>query len=114
MASSLVLARTSASTKNVCATGAGLAEPVVSTRIASKPPLRFALHQPFDDADEIAAHGATNAAIVHLEHFFVGVDDQVVIDADLAKFVDDDCVALPVRLAEDAVQKPIFRRPGSQ
>ncbi len=41
IASSLVFARTSASTKKVCATGAGFAKPVVSTRMASKPPLRF-------------------------------------------------------------------------
>ena len=59
----------------------------------------LALHQPFDDADEVAAHGAADAAVVHLEHFLVGADDQFVVDADLAEFVDDDRITLAVRLA---------------
>jgi hypothetical protein len=58
--------------------------------------LALALHQAFDDADQVAAHGAADAAVVHLEHFFVGADDQVVVDADLAELVDDDGVFLAV------------------
>ena len=49
----------------------------------------LALHQPLDDADEVAAHGAADAAVVHLEHFFVRADDELVVDADLAELVDD-------------------------
>ena len=49
----------------------------------------LALHQALDDADEVAAHGAADAAVVHLEHFLVGADDELVVDADLAEFVDD-------------------------
>ena len=49
-----------------------------------------AAHQAFNDADQVAAHGATDTAIVHLVDFFVGLDNQVVVDADLAEFVDDD------------------------
>ena len=67
--------------------------------------LALALHQPLDDADEVAAHGAADAAVVHLEHFLVGADDEFVVDADLAEFVDDHRVALAVRLAEDAVEQ---------
>ena len=67
--------------------------------------LALALHQAFDDADEVAAHGAADAAIVHLEHFLVGADDEVVVDADLAEFVDDDGVFLAVVLRQDAVQQ---------
>ena len=67
--------------------------------------LALAPHQPVDDADEIAAHGAADAAVVHLEHFFVGADDEVVVDADLAEFVDDDGVFLAVRLGQDAVEQ---------
>src|SRR5262249_27176314 len=67
--------------------------------------LALAPHQPVDDTHEIAAHRAADAAVVHLEHFFVGADDQVVIDADLAEFVDDDGVFAPVRLGEDAVEQ---------
>jgi hypothetical protein len=51
---------------------------------------------PVDDADEIAANGAADAAVVHLEDFLVGADDEVVVDADLAELVDDDGEALAV------------------
>ena len=67
--------------------------------------LALAPHQPVDDAHEVAAHGAADAAVVHLEHFLVGADDEVVVDADLAEFVDDDGELLPVRLGQDAVQQ---------
>ena len=63
------------------------------------------LHQPLDDVDEVAAHGAADAAVVHLEHFLVGLDDEVVVDADLAELVDDDRVLLAVVLGEDAVEQ---------
>ncbi len=46
-----------------------------------------------------------DAAVVHLEHFLVGADDEVVVDADLAELVDDHGVALAVRLGEDAVEE---------
>ena len=65
----------------------------------------LALHQALDDADEVAAHGAADAAVVHLEHFLVRADDELVVDADLAEFVDDDRVALAVRLAQDPVEQ---------
>ena len=65
----------------------------------------LALHQALDDADQVAAHGAADAAVVHLEHFLVGADDQVVVDADLAELVDDHGVALAVVLGEDAVEQ---------
>src|SRR5262245_9811800 len=67
--------------------------------------LALPAHQSVDDAHQVAAHGAAHAAVVHLEHFFVGADDEVVVDADLAEFVDDDGVLLPVRLRQDAVEQ---------
>ena len=67
--------------------------------------LALALHQAVHDAHEVAAHGAADAAIVHLEHFFVGADDQIIVDADLAEFVDDDGVFLAVVFRQDAVQQ---------
>ncbi len=104
--SSWVLALTSSSTKKVWATGPGSARPVVSTMMASKPWRRgLALHQALHHADQVAAHRAADAAVVHLEHFFVGADDQVVVDADLAELVDDHGVALAVVLGEDAVEQ---------
>jgi hypothetical protein len=67
--------------------------------------LALALEQPVDDADEIAAHGAADAAVVHLEDFLVRADDEVVVDADLAELVHDHGVFLAVRLRENAVQE---------
>ena len=67
--------------------------------------LALAPHQPLDDADQVAAHGAAHAAVVHLEDFLVGADDQVVVDADLAELVDDDGELLPMRLGQDAVEQ---------
>src|SRR5882672_8979661 len=65
----------------------------------------FAPHQALDDTNEIAAHRAADAAVVHLEDFLVGVDDQVIVDADLAELVDDDRVFLPMRLRQNAVEQ---------
>ncbi|MCY1225695.1 hypothetical protein D9M72_378990 [compost metagenome] len=64
-----------------------------------------AAHQALDHADQVAAHGAADAAVVHLVDFLVGFHDQVVVDADLAELVDDDRVFATMVLAEDAVQK---------
>ena len=63
------------------------------------------LHQTAKDADQVAAHGAADAAVVHLKHFLVGVDDEVIVDADLAELIDDDGISLAVLLGQDAVQK---------
>jgi hypothetical protein len=61
--------------------------------------------QSLNRADKIAAHRAADAAIVHLEQFFLAVHDQIRVDADLAELVDDDGVTLAVVLAEDAVEQ---------
>jgi hypothetical protein len=65
----------------------------------------FAFHQTFNDADEIATHGAANAAIVHFEHFFVSVDDKVVVDPDFAELIHNHGVLFAVLLGQDAVQQ---------
>jgi hypothetical protein len=67
--------------------------------------LALALHQPVENADQVAANSAADAAVVHLEHLLVGADDEVAIDADLAELVDDHGELLAVVLGEDAVQK---------
>jgi len=64
-----------------------------------------AFHQALDDADEIAAHGAADAAVVHFKNFFVGADDKIIVDADLPELVDDDGELPAVILGEDAVQE---------
>ena len=79
------------------------ARPAVSTRIAVE--AAAALHQPGENADQVAAHGAADAAVIHLEDFFVGIDDDIVVDADFAELVDDDGEPLAVVLAEYAVEK---------
>jgi hypothetical protein len=67
--------------------------------------LVLALHQSFDDADQVATHGAADAAVVHLEHFLVGVHHEVVVDAELTEFVHDHGVFLAVLLAENPVEQ---------
>ena len=65
----------------------------------------LALHQARQDPDQVAAHGATDTAIIHLEHFFVRPDDQVIINPDLAKLIDDDGIAFAMILRQDAVEQ---------
>ena len=100
--SSQVRRRTSSSTKKVWATGAdrqgrGLDEDSVEAALP--------FHQAAENADQVTAHGAADAAVVHLEHFLVGVDHEVVVDTDLAELVDDDGVFLAVLFGQDAVQE---------
>ena len=64
-----------------------------------------ALEQLTENPDEIATNGAANAPVVHLEDFFVGADDQGVVDADLAKFILDHRDPLPVLTREDVVEE---------
>jgi hypothetical protein len=61
------------------------------------------LHQVAEDSNQIAAHGAANAAVVHLEDFFFGANDQFLINADLAEFVLNHRNALAVVLCKDPV-----------
>jgi hypothetical protein len=63
------------------------------------------LEQRSQDADEVAAHCATNAAVVHLKDFFVGPNDQGIIDANLAKLVLDNSNSLAVMLGQDAIEQ---------
>src|SRR5262249_31268358 len=65
----------------------------------------FSPHQPVDDADEVTAHRAADTAVVHFEHFFVGVDHKFVVDAYLTKLVHDHGELLAVRLGQDAVKQ---------
>jgi hypothetical protein len=55
--------------------------------------------------DQVAAHRAADAAVVHFKHFFIGAHDEVVVDADLAELIDDHGVAFAVVLREDAVEQ---------
>ena len=65
----------------------------------------LALHEAGQHPDEVAAHRAADASIVHLEDFLVGADDEVVVDSHLAELIDDDRITPAMVLREDAVQK---------
>src|SRR5688572_24732360 len=67
-----------------------------------------ALHELAEDADEVTAHRAADAAVVGLEQFLFGADHELAVDTDLAEFVLDDRDALAVFLREDAVQQRGF------
>src|SRR3954466_12519495 len=70
--------------------------------------LVLAFEQPAEDADEIAADTATNAAIVHLEKLFVALDHELMINAHLAKLVFDHRQFLAVMLRDNTVQQRGF------
>lgn len=62
-------------------------------------------HKSFQNPDEIASNGAANAPVVHLKYLLVGVDDQIIVDSDLAEFIHDDGVALAMRLGQNAIEQ---------
>ena len=70
-----------------------------------------ALEQLAEDAQQVAAHRAADAAVVGLEDLLLGADDELVVDADLAELVLDDGDALAVLLREDAVEEGRLARP---
>jgi hypothetical protein len=79
----------------------GFDDDAIETAVASLALLRkFA-----QNSDQIPAHGAADAAIVHLYDLFLALDQQFVVDAFLAELVFDDANALAVLLGEDTVQQ---------
>jgi hypothetical protein len=62
-------------------------------------------HEVAENADEIAANGAADAAVVHLEHLLVGIDHEFVVDADFAEFILDDGDAFAVLSGEQMVEQ---------
>jgi len=58
-----------------------------------------------EDADEIAAHRAADAAVVHLDNLLVAGLDDLVVDADLAELVLDHRDAVAVVLLQDPVEQ---------
>ena len=63
------------------------------------------LQQPAENADEVTAHAAADAAVVHLEQFLLALDHELVVDPDLAEFILDHGELLPVMFGEDAVEQ---------
>ena len=64
-----------------------------------------ALAQLAQHPDQVAAHGAADAAIGGLEDFLLGADHQLVVDRDFAEFVLDHGDALAVLLRQDAIEQ---------
>ena len=62
-------------------------------------------HQAAKNSYEIATHRAADAAVVHFENFFFRIDDEIIVNTDLAEFIDNDGVALSVRLVQDSVEQ---------
>src|SRR5688572_14717676 len=67
-----------------------------------------ALQELSQDADQVAAHRAADAAVVGFEQLLFRADDELGIDADLAELVLDDRDPLAVLLRQDAIQQGGF------
>jgi len=66
------------------------------------------LHEAAEDADEVTAHGAADAAVVHLEELFIGLDNELVVHTDLAEFVFNHSDFFTVLLGENAIEERGF------
>jgi hypothetical protein len=55
--------------------------------------------------DEVFPDAAAEAAIIQLENLLVGADDQLVVDAHLAEFVDDDGAMVTVVLGQQMAEQ---------
>jgi hypothetical protein len=60
-------------------------------------------------------HRRSNAAglksVVHFEVLFFGIDDEVIVDSDLAEFIDDDSIAPAVRPVRIRTGSVVFPAP---
>jgi hypothetical protein len=59
-------------------------------------------------AQQVAADAAADTAVAHLDHFLVGGDQQMMVNADRAKLVDDDGDPPAVVSGKNAIQKGGF------
>jgi hypothetical protein len=67
-------------------------------------------HQIADNPNQITPHGAADATVVHLKDFFIGVNDQLVIDTHFTELVDNHSNLKPVFVGKDAVEECGFPR----
>ena len=67
--------------------------------------LSLPVYQLGKNSDEVAANVAADAAIIHLEDFFVGVDNKILVNTDFTEFVFDDGDAQPMVLGQYAIQQ---------
>ena len=59
-------------------------------------------------AQQVAAHGAADTAVAHLDDFLIRGNQQMMVDADLAELIDDDGNAPAVISGQNAIQKGGF------
>ena len=67
-----------------------------------------ALEQLTKNPQQVAPDSATNATVIGFENFLFGANDELMVDADLAKFVFNDSNALAVVLGENPIQQGGF------
>jgi len=80
----------------------GLDDHAIKAEAARRAPVR----EVPENADQVAAHLAADAAVVHLDDLLVLVlHEQLVVDAGLAEFVLDHRDAVAVLVAQDAVEQ---------
>src|SRR5712692_9641362 len=56
-------------------------------------------------AEQVAAHGAADAAVAHFNDFLIGANKQVVVDSDFAKLIDNDSHAPAMVGGQNAIEK---------
>ena len=61
-----------------------------------------------EDANQVPAHGAADAAVVHFENLLLGINDEFVVDADLAEFIFNNGNSFAVVRGENVVEKRGF------
>jgi len=67
-------------------------------------------HELEEAAHEIAAHGAADAAVVHLHHLLIGGEQQMMVYSDLPELVDDHGDAAAVLGSQNAIEQRGFAR----
>ena len=68
-------------------------------------------HQTINNTDQVAAHCAADTTIIHLVNFFVGFDNQIIVNTDLAEFIDNDSIMLAMIFCQNPVKKRGFTSP---
>ena len=66
------------------------------------------LEQLAENTQQVASNSAANAAVIGFENFFLGTDDELVIDANFAELVFDDGNALAMVLSKNPIQQGGF------
>jgi hypothetical protein len=64
-----------------------------------------ALHQIAKNSNQIASHGAADAAVIHFEDLFFRSDDEIIVDADFTELVFNYGDSLAVILGENPIEQ---------